>query len=58
VEATAIGNILVQAIAKKELDSIEEGRQLVARSFPLRMFEPNDHEAWNAVYERFKRMFA
>lgn len=56
-EATAIGNILIQAIAKKELAGIEEGRQLVARSFPLKSYEPDDEGEWNEVYEKMKGMF-
>ncbi len=57
-EATAIGNILVQAIAKRELSSLEEGRQLVEKSFPLKTFEPQDHQAWSEVYERIKHRLA
>jgi rhamnulokinase len=50
VEATAVGNILVQAISKKRLGSIEEGRELVAHSFPLKHYEPKDREQWQEVY--------
>jgi rhamnulokinase len=35
VEATAIGNALVQAISLRYVNSLSEGRQLVGRSFPL-----------------------
>jgi len=34
-EATAIGNLLAQLLATKTIDNIEEGRKLVASSFPL-----------------------
>jgi rhamnulokinase len=34
-EATAIGNVLVQAIASGELENIAQGREVVRRSFPL-----------------------
>jgi rhamnulokinase len=50
-EATAVGNILVQAIAKGELEGIEEGRRWVARSFSLEPFEPEDQDHWNEAYE-------
>jgi len=53
-EATAIGNIIVQAIAKRELNSLTEGRELVEKSFPLKTFEPQDHQAWNEVHERIR----
>jgi rhamnulokinase len=43
VEATAIGNLLVQAIAAGSIGSIDEGRRLVASSFPPIRFEPRRH---------------
>ena len=39
-EATAIGNILVQAIAAGELTDLSEGRDVVRRSFELERFVP------------------
>ena len=38
VEATAAGNILVQAIGAGVLSSLEEARDVVRRSFPLRTY--------------------
>jgi len=40
VEATAIGNLLVQGMAAGEIGSIEEGRRLVAASFKPVRYEP------------------
>jgi rhamnulokinase len=40
VEATAAGNILVQAIAAGRVGSLAEARQIVARSFAVQRFEP------------------
>jgi rhamnulokinase len=57
-EATAIGNILVQAIAKRELTGIEEARRLVGRSFPMKRYEPADQEAWGLAYEERKELFS
>jgi sugar (pentulose or hexulose) kinase len=53
VEATAIGNILMQAIALKDINSLAEGRQVVTRSFELEPFEPHDRDMWDEVYPRF-----
>jgi rhamnulokinase len=39
-EATAYGNIVMQAVAAKRLDSPQAGRDLVRRSVELRTFEP------------------
>lgn len=57
VEATAIGNVLVQAMAKKCISGVSEGRRIVARSFPLKTYEPRNGEAWDESYERVKSMF-
>ena len=39
-EATALGNHLVQMLAGKEFDSLEEARKCVFESFPMKKFEP------------------
>ena len=39
-EATGIGNLVVQAMALGELASLEEARELVARSFPSTTYTP------------------
>jgi rhamnulokinase len=55
-EATAIGNILVQAIALGNLPSLAAGRMVVAASFPPEQFTPRDEAAWNAAWERFVKL--
>ncbi len=57
-EATAAGNIIIQAIAKKIMDGIEEGRKVVSRSFPLKTYDPKNKNKWNRVYKRVKGMFS
>ena len=53
VEATAIGNILMQAIGRGRLGSIAELRDVVARSFPVTIYEPRDTAAWADAAGRF-----
>ncbi|UCE22820.1 MAG: rhamnulokinase, partial [Candidatus Aminicenantes bacterium] len=57
-EATAVGNIIIQAIAKNIVSGIEEGRKVVSRSFPLKTYEPKNKNKWNSAYEKVKRMFS
>ncbi len=52
-EATAIGNLMVQAMATGHLASLEEGRAMVARSVELKRYEPAPSSAWDAAYARF-----
>lgn len=40
IEATALGNIMVQAIAKGKIESLQKGREIIAKSFPVKIFEP------------------
>ncbi len=58
VEATAIGNILMQAIARGDLSSLGEGREIVRRSFPLTTYQPENITVWEENYHRFKKILA
>jgi rhamnulokinase len=53
IEATAIGNVLVQMAALDHIASIAEGRQVVRRSFAVGTYEPAEGDAWEAAYARF-----
>ncbi len=57
VEATAIGNIMMQAIATGDISTIAEGRELVKHSFEMVTYEPRDTEQWEEVYQRFRELF-
>ena len=57
VESTAIGNIMVQAVAKGVLGSIDEGRELIGKSFELQYYEPRDQDMWQEAYGRFCELF-
>lgn len=56
VEATALGNVLVQAIGLKLLGSLADARDVVRRSFELRTYEPHQSERWQEPYERFVKL--
>ncbi|MCI5779260.1 MAG: rhamnulokinase [Lentisphaeria bacterium] len=55
VEATAAGNILVQAMARGLLKDLSAARDVVRRSFDLKRFTPDDVMAreYDAAAERF-----
>ena len=56
VEATAIGNVLVQAIAAGDFASIGEAREVVRRSFPPERYEPRDGAVWDEAFQRFRKL--
>jgi rhamnulokinase len=55
-EATAAGNVLVQAIGSGVLASLEEGRAVVRRSLPLSLYEPARSAGWDEAYARFSEL--
>jgi rhamnulokinase len=54
-EGTALGNILVQAMAMGKVTSLEEIRKIVKSSFPSRRFEPVNKNVWEKAYVKFKK---
>ena len=56
VEATAIGNLLVQAMALGKIGSHRELRDIVRRSFPLTAYEPQYSGHWDEAYERLLKI--
>jgi rhamnulokinase len=56
VEATAAGNVVMQAVAHGELASVAEGRALIRRSFPLAEYEPRPSEASEGAYQRYLQL--
>ena len=57
-EATAIGNILVQATAAGAIADLAEAREVVRNSFPLQVIEPRAQSDWEAAYGRWGRLLA
>ena len=53
VEATAIGNIAMQAISSGELGDIAQAREVIRNSFEIKVYEPNHSDAWDDAYARF-----
>jgi len=54
IEAAAIGNIMVQAMARGKIHSLKEGRMIVGRSFKLKEYLPQHAEKWAEVYKRIQ----
>ena len=53
-EATAIGNLMMQAITLGEVANVGEARQIIADSFPLKHYVPTaDRAAWDEAYQKF-----
>ena len=56
VEATAIGNVLVQAMAQGKIKSQKELREIVKNSFPLASYEPHHTPYWDEMYDHLLKI--
>ena len=55
-EATAIGNLLLQARALGLVGDLWEMRRIVADSFGVRRIEPGDRAPWDAAYKTYREI--
>ena len=55
-EATAIGNVLVQAITLGDLPDLTSARQVVRESMDVEPFHPEDSAVWDAARTRFDKL--
>lgn len=56
VEATALGNIIIQLVAAGALNSVEEGRGLIAKTESLKRYLPEHKEQWELAFTRYKKI--
>ncbi len=57
VEATALGNVLIQAIALGHLDSLATLRETVRASFTISDYQPVQCAEWHKAFARFRRLY-
>ena len=55
-EATAIGNIMIQAWAKGLVSSLGEMRKVIADAVSVESFVPEDMAQWECGYAKFKEI--
>lgn len=55
-EATAIGNVMMQAIGAGAVGSLAEARKIIRASVETEEFLPQDTEQWNKAYEIFHNL--
>ncbi len=58
VEATAIGNLLAQAMAAGKVGSLADARRMIGNSFEVKTYVPNaeSHARYQAQFERFETL--
>jgi rhamnulokinase len=56
IEATAIGNVMMQALSNGDVASIVEAREVIRNSFAVDEYVPTAPEPWHAAFDRFARI--
>ena len=53
-EATAVGNIMVQALGLGIINSLSEALPVIKQAFPLKHYQPREPQLWDQAYSRFQ----
>lgn len=56
VEATAIGNVMMQAIAADDVADVAQAREVIRNSFEMVEYTPQRDERWGTAAERFAKL--
>lgn len=56
IEATAIGNVMMQAVASGDVSGISEARAVIRNSFEVTEYQPRETAAWDDAYVRFEKI--
>lgn len=57
-EATAVGNLMVQAMGLGIIGSMQEALPLIKRAFPITEYKPQNTAEWEKAYARFRKIVA
>jgi rhamnulokinase len=57
-EASALGNVMLQAVATGHLDNVRSGRAAIAGSVQCSVFDPHRSDRWDEAYARFRLLEA
>jgi rhamnulokinase len=56
VEATALGNVMMQAVTQGACGSIAQARDIIRDSFPVERYEPRDADLWQDAYAKLRSL--
>ncbi len=56
IEATALGNIILQLKALGEIESVDEGRKLIAKTEKTKKYMPQRTDDWDGAYKIYKEL--
>ncbi|MDS0525953.1 rhamnulokinase [Clostridium sp. SHJSY1] len=56
VEATVLGNVILQLVASGSIKGVDEAKSIVAKSQDIKEYNPENTAFWNESYEKFKEV--
>ncbi len=56
IEATAIGNVMMQAVASGDVSSIADAREAIRDSFAVEEYLPRNPGPWDDAFARFQKL--
>jgi rhamnulokinase len=56
VEASVLGNVLVQAIATGHIKNLTQGREIISTCIDQSVFEPYKIDEWDEAFQRFQKL--
>lgn len=56
VEATTLGNVVMQMLALGQIDSLAQGRALIRQSFEMKTYAPRERAVWEDAYANFRAL--
>jgi rhamnulokinase len=56
IEATAIGNLMMQAVAAGDVATIAQAREVIRNSFAVEEYLPQNTSAWDEAHTRFAQI--
>jgi len=56
IEATAIGNVMMQAVAAGDVKNIDQAREVIRTSFDVVEYLPQQSDRWNEAYSRYAKI--
>lgn len=54
IEATAVGNLMVQALGLGIIKSFHDARAIIKGAFPTRVYQPRNVDAWDVAFQKFR----
>ncbi len=58
IEATICGNVLMQALAQHKIDSLNQIRSIIRKSFDFTMYFPCEHEVWQEMRQNYHKIYS